>query len=253
MTDVGEPAEALVAEDVSHSYGDLEVLDGVGLSLEEGEVSALIGANGSGKTTFLRILAGLLQPDEGRISIRSEPEDGREVGYLPQRPSFRKGFTVAETLEFYTELLPGFQPSDDYVDDTLREVGVADAGDRGVRQLSGGMTRLLGVAQARVGDPPVTLLDEPTSGLDPEMTRRIFDNLRGIAEGGGAVALTTHDLEAVERYADEVLLLSDGEIAESGRPGELVDKYGVGSLSDVFDEVVAGDVELQQQDAEVPR
>jgi len=141
---------ALEAENVSHSYGSLEVLDGISVSLRRGEVCALVGANGSGKTTLLRILAGLLTPDEG--DVRTEVDGSvRKVGYLPQQPSFRGGFTVAETLRFYTRLL-GDDTSEEYVEDALKDVGILDAKDRKVGGLSGGMTRLLGVAQARVGD-----------------------------------------------------------------------------------------------------
>ena len=237
--EIGETDGDLVleADDVSHSYGDVEVLDSISVSLRAGEVTGLLGSNGSGKTTFLRILAGLLTPDSGEIRIE-EGETARTVGYLPQTPSFRSGFTVAETLRFYAHLLDA-EVSDDYVDDALEAVGLLDARDRPVSGLSGGMTRLLGIAQAKVGDPPILMLDEPTSGLDPEMTGRIFDVLRELAEEGTAVLLTTHDLEKVGRTADGIVLIHDRTVAESGTPQEVVERRGAENLSDVFDAVVA--------------
>jgi len=224
------------AKNVSHSYGELDVIEDVSVSLRRGKVCAMLGPNGSGKTTLLRILAGLLTPDTGEITVNAG-EAARTVGYLPQTPSFRKGFTVAETLRFYARLLDT-DVSDDYIDRALETVGLLDARDRRVSGLSGGMTRLLGIAQASVGEPPIMMLDEPTSGLDPEMTGRIFDVLRDLADDGAAVLLTTHDLEEVGRNADKIILIHDRRVAESGAPQEVVERRGAESLSEVFDAVV---------------
>jgi len=232
-----EQKPALEAKDVSHSYGELEVLNGLSLSAERGEVHALVGANGSGKTTLLRILAGLLSPDSGTVERRSEGE--RDVGYLPQKPSFRSGFTAAETVRFYARLLND-TVSEEYVEAALDSVGLPDAYDRPVSGLSGGMTRLLGVAQARIGDPTALILDEPTSGLDPEMTGRIFETAGELADRGDAVLLTTHDLERVGRNADRLSVLDGGVVAESGTPSEVIERHDAEDLSDVFDEVVRG-------------
>ena len=227
---------ALEAKDVSHSYGDLTVLDGLSLSLRSGKLCALIGANGSGKTTLLRILAGLLTPNEGEVRTETD-EAPRTVGYLPQQPSFRSGFTAGESLRFYTRLLSDEVP-EGYVDEALESVGLLDARGRKVSGLSGGMTRLLGVAQARVGDPPIMMLDEPTSGLDPEMTGRIFEILGELADEQKAVVITTHDLERVEHDADEVAMIHDGVVAESGAPKEVVEDNNADDLTEVFEGIV---------------
>lgn len=232
---MGEKEPVVEASGVSKSYGDLSVLQDVSLSLESGKVYALIGANGSGKTTLLRILAGLLQPDAGEVVRRTEGAE-RAVGYLPQKPSFRDGFTVGETLRFYTRLLEGVDEG--YASDALKSVGLSDARDRRVSDLSGGMTRLLGVAQSRVGEPPVMMVDEPTSGLDPAMTGRIFGVLGGVADDGAAVLLTTHDLGMAERHADEVVMIHDGWVAESGAPDEVAERHGADALTEAFDAVI---------------
>jgi ABC-type multidrug transport system ATPase subunit len=223
----------LRAEGVSHSYGDLNVLDGVSVSLRQGKVHALVGSNGSGKTTLLRILAGLLSPNDGTVETVVEGEK-RTVGYLPQRPAFRTGFTAEETLRFYTRLLE----TDDGVTEALEAVGLSEASDRRVSGLSGGMTRLLGIAQARVGNPPIMMLDEPTSGLDPAMTGRIFSILNDLADEGATVLLTTHDLDRVARNADETVIIHDRAVAESGSPDEIVKRYDGKDLSEVFDDIV---------------
>jgi ABC-type multidrug transport system ATPase subunit len=232
---MSQAKEVLRAKNISHSYGDLEVLEDVSVTAERGKMYALIGANGSGKTTLLKILANLLPPDTGDIKTATE-DAARTVGYLPQQPSFRKGFTVAETLRFYTRLMEGV--GEGYVEDALDDVGLSEASDRSVSGLSGGMTRLLGVAQSRVGDPPIMMVDEPTSGLDPEMTGRIFETLGDIADDGAAVLLTTHDLDRVARHADEVLLINDGGVAVSGPPDEITETEDVADLAELFDKVV---------------
>lgn len=239
----------LEADGITHSYGDLQVLEDVSLSAERGKMYALIGANGSGKTTLLKILTDLLSPDSGEIRKLTDGDRPRTVGYLPQKPSFRNGFTVAETLRFYTRLLGGDQ--DGYVEKALEDVGLSNASDRRVSGLSGGMTRLLGVAQSRVGDPPIMMVDEPTSGLDPEMTGRIFEILGEIADDGAAVLLTTHDLDMVERHADEVFLVHERGIKESGPPDEIAAKHGAEGLAEVFDEVVRGEVSTGRDGSKV--
>jgi ABC-type multidrug transport system ATPase subunit len=224
----------LVADEVSHAYGDLDVLEEVSVSLDAGEVVALVGPNGSGKTTLLRILAGLLTPTDGRVSYRGSERD-RELGYLPQQPAFRPGFSARETLGFYASLV------DDDPDELLDRVGLGEAGDRNVEALSGGMTRLLGIAQATVGDPPVVLFDEPGSGLDPGMRRQTWEVVGERAEAGTAVVLSTHDTLLAEQFADRVLLLGDGQLQADGSPAALTEEYDCDSLQSVFETTVAGE------------
>lgn len=226
----------LHADAVSHSFDGADVLDGISVDIEPAEVTAIVGPNGSGKTTLLRVLAGLLTPTEGAVEYLG-PEREREIGYLPQRPTFRPGFTVQETIDFYRALV------DEGSTDRLSQVGLADAADRRVEALSGGMTRLLGIAQATVGDPPVVVLDEPGSGLDPGMCRRIFEVAGELAGDGRAVLVSSHDLSLVERTADRVLVLDRGSVVADGSPDELLRAHGVDSLWDVFGEATTGSTE----------
>ncbi|WP_134672294.1 heme ABC exporter ATP-binding protein CcmA [Halorussus marinus] len=203
-------------EQVSHSFDGLDVLGDVTFSIEAGTVVCIVGPNGSGKTTLLRLVAGLLDPDDGTVSVAGGTD--RRVGYLAQQPAFRRQFTVRETVDFYGALV---ETSPD-VDAILERVGLSAVADRRVDALSGGMRRLLGIAQTMVGDPSVFVLDEPSSGLAPTMRRHIRNVMDDLTAAGGTVLLSTHDLRTVERAADTVLLLDHGELVAAGRPEELL-------------------------------
>ncbi len=226
---------AVVVEGVSHSFGDLDVLADISLRVETGTVACIIGPNGSGKTTLLRLVAGLLDADEGTIDIESE--DDRQVGYLAQQPAFRPQFTVRETVSFYGSLVDTAVD----VDAILDRVGLSPVADRRVDALSGGMMRLLGLAQTTVGDPPLLVLDEPSSGLDPTMTRHITETVDDLAADGDAVLLATHDLRSVERIADRVLVVDRGELVATGPPAELLAETDSETLEDALEAVTRGD------------
>jgi ABC-type multidrug transport system ATPase subunit len=228
-----DPPLAARVEGVGHDFGALTVLDGVSFEVPGRAVTALVGPNGSGKTTLLRIVGGLLRPTRG--SVDRETGALRSVGYLPQSPAFRPTFTVRETVAFYADLLD--ETVD--VDATIERVGMTDAADRRVEALSGGMTRLLGIAVAVLGDPPLVLLDEPTGDLDPLMTEHVFSVLSELSADVG-VLLATHDLTGAA-MADELLVLDRGTVAASGTPDALLDEHGVADLPALFRDVVGED------------
>lgn len=231
-TDSASSDVVVQAEELSHSYGSVSVFENISLALERGTVTTLVGANGSGKTTLLKILAGLLTPTEGTVSY-SDTGAARKLGYLPQQPAFRPGFSARETLAFYTSLVGGDPEA------LLNRVGLAHADDRKVEALSGGMTRLLGIAQATVGDPPIVVLDEPASGLDPGMRQQTFAVVAELAAAGTAVILSTHDTMLAERFADRVLLLGDGTVLTEGSPSGLIDSVEGNSLQAVFESTIS--------------
>ncbi|MFB6122814.1 MAG: ABC transporter ATP-binding protein [Haloferacaceae archaeon] len=222
---------------LGHAFGDVTVFRDVSFEVSEGTMTTLVGPNGSGKTTLLRIVAGLLSPTDGTVEVTSR--SGRAVGYLPQQPSFRPVFTVEETLRFYADLLP----TDVDVAAAIERVGLAGARDRNVDALSGGMRRLLGIAQATLGDPSLVLLDEPTGDLDPRMTEYVFEVLVDLAESGMAIVLATHNLLGAEN-ADDVVLLDRGRIVVSGPPDEFVAEADADSLAEAFRHYVSGDTDL---------
>lgn len=239
----------LRAEELEHSYGLVSVLEGVSLELRSGTVTALIGPNGSGKTTLIRALAALHEPTDGTVRYEG-PETTREIGYLPQRPAFRPGQTVAEALTFYASLVGAGEGE---AIAKLEQIGLSAAAERDVAALSGGMTRLVGIAQATIGDPPVVILDEPASGLDPEMSLHVFATLEELAADGTAVLLSSHDLALVEETADDVVLLDGGEIIAHGPPDEIQQETDAKSLLGAFKESIeaeAGTVRVQGVDDE---
>ena len=221
---------------VSKSFGSVEVLSDVSVSIPSGSVVAVVGPNGSGKTTLLRTLVGDLGPTTGTVSYVG-PDTDRPIGYLPQEPTFRPGFTAAETLAFYSSLLDGRDP-----EPLLERVGLAAAADRNVEALSGGMRQLLGIAQATVGDPPLIVLDEPASGLDPNMSESVFGTAAEMAGSGTTVLVSSHDLALVEATADTVVVLNRGSVAAAGPVSDLRDRFDVDSLRGVLNAVV-GDTE----------
>jgi ABC-type multidrug transport system ATPase subunit len=234
MTD---ETQILTVEELEHAYGRTTVLDDVSFEIHAGDVTAIIGPNGSGKTTLIRGLVGLHEPTAGRVQYHG-PEVARPIGYLQQRPAFRPGQTVLEALTFYASLVG---ESEAGALERLERVGLKAATNRNVEALSGGMTRLAGIAQATVGDPPLVVLDEPASGLDPGMSVRIFEVAEELAAGGAAVLLSSHDLALVERTADRVVLLDEGTVEGIGSPETIRSETKSESLLEAFETAVRGD------------
>ena len=223
----------LRATGVGRTFGDVSALADVSVAIPGGSVVALIGPNGSGKTTLLRVLAGLLAPTDGDVTYEG-PSATRPLGYLPQEPAFRPGYTTAETAAFYARLV------DDDPTELLDRVGLGNVPDRRVEALSGGMTRLLGIAQALAGEPPVLALDEPASGMEPVKSQRVFDILESLAADGHAVVVTSHDLPLVERSADRIVILDRGSVVAADTPAALRDRTG-GPLHETFTRLVEAD------------
>jgi ABC-2 type transport system ATP-binding protein len=217
-------AEALVAEDVRKRYGDTVAVDGVSLSVAEGEVFGLVGPNGAGKTTLVRSLTGTTAC-EGRIRVLDAPPtdlDANRVGLLPQsfRPADR--LTARELVRYYAGLYDEARDPDA----VLADVGLTDAADQWYENLSGGQQRRVCVGTALVNDPDVLFLDEPTTGIDPAGRRALWDLFSDLAAGGTSIFLTSHSMGEIEHLADRVGLLRDGELVAVGAPDALVTDYG---------------------------
>lgn len=223
----------LEATDIVQSFGPVRVLEGLSIDFPAGTLTGIIGPNGSGKSTFIRILTGLLEQDSGTVTYHGESVP-RPIGYLPQHPEFRPGFTTEETIEFYLDLVG--QPDADPLA-ALDRVGLKAAADTRVEDLSGGMTRLLGVAQSMVGDPPVVIFDEPASGLDPGMCHTVFDIAEDLAAAGAAVIVTSHDLTEIERRCDKVAILDEGTFQAVGDPTRLLADQDLERLDDLYREM----------------
>jgi Cu-processing system ATP-binding protein len=197
------------------SYGKVSAVKDVSFTLNEGETVALVGHNGAGKTTIVKLLLGLIRPSEGSVRVLGEdPARGdfavrQRLGYLPESVAFHMALTGRETLAFYARL----KRVDDRacIPELLHRVGLAaEAADRQVRTYSKGMRQRLGLAQALLGQPRVLLLDEPTSGLDPALRRRFYDLLDDLRSTGTTILLSSHALTELEDRADRVLIVNQG-------------------------------------------
>jgi len=223
------PGEAaVVAESLSHRYGERTALDGISFEVAAGSLFGLLGPNGGGKTTALRILATLLVPTGGRArvcgaDVTADPYAvRRRIGVVFQHPGLDPHLTGRENLRHHGHLygLRGRMLAG-RIDEALERVGVADrAGDR-VGTLSGGLRRRIELAKGLLHRPDVLLLDEPTTGLDPGGRREFRDHLRGLADREGTtVVLATHLMEEAER-CDRVAFLDRGRVVAAGAPSEL--------------------------------
>lgn len=227
-TDEQQSDELLLSvESVEQSFGTVAALDGVSLNVSANTVTAIVGPNGSGKTTLSRIITGLSRPTRGDVSLQTTAE--RPIGYLPQEPQFHPAFTVEETLQFYADLLSATANPET----VMEHVGLREIRNRRVDALSGGMRRLLGIAQSFLGAPPLVVLDEPTSGLDPRMTRQIFDVITTRTANEESILLTTHDLTYAQE-ADALVVLDHGQVVAHGPPEEALAQTNTESLHDAF-------------------
>jgi ABC-2 type transport system ATP-binding protein len=241
--------DAIVAENLVKTFRAVPAVQGVSLRVQPGEIYGLVGPDGAGKTTTMRLLCGALRPDAGRASINGfdvarQPEKAREqIGYLAQRFSLYGDLTAIENLRFFAEVR-GLRRADwrPRTLDILEFVGLAEFADRRAEQLSGGMKQKLGLATALVHRPRVLLLDEPTSGVDP-VTRQDFWQLiiRIVTKEGVSVLISTPYMDEASRCA-RVGFMSRGKMMIEGAPGQVA-----GRLSGRVLELVGGPRETMRR------
>ncbi|BAL94194.1 ABC transporter ATP-binding protein [Rubrivivax gelatinosus] len=197
--------------------GTVQALDGVSFDIEPGEFFGLLGPNGAGKTTLISILAGLAQASGGRVEVMGHDVVSdfaaarRALGIVPQELVFDPFFSVRETLRIQSGYF-GLKHNDDWIDELLANLGLADKGSANMRQLSGGMKRRVLVAQALVHRPPVIVLDEPTAGVDVELRQTLWHFVARLNREGHTVLLTTHYLEEAEALCGRIAMLKHGRV-----------------------------------------
>ena len=220
------PDAAIRVGGLHKSYKDLPVLTGVDFEVARGSIFALLGSNGAGKTTIVRILATLLKPDEGTATVNgydvvSQPERVREsISLTGQFAAVDEILTGRENLVMIGRLRRVDDPRR-VADDLLERFGLTEAGGRRVATYSGGMRRRLDIAMSLIGDPAVIFLDEPTTGLDPEARLEVWQVIKKLADRGTTVLLTTQYLDEAEKLADRIAILHRGTIIVSGTLAEL--------------------------------
>jgi ABC-type multidrug transport system ATPase subunit len=210
-------------EGLTKRYGETVAVDGLDLAVEGGQVFGFLGPNGSGKTTTMRMLLGLITPTAGRAWVNKRPlpdPDGlARIGAMIEEPAFYPWLTGRHTLEVLA--LHGPPPRRDAVDAVLERVGLSAVAERKVKAYSQGMRQRLGLATALLRDPALLVLDEPTNGMDPAGIREFRALLRSLADDGITVFLSSHLLAEVEQVCDGVAVMNRGRLVEQGPVAEL--------------------------------
>ena len=213
------------------SFGGRTVVDHVSMQVETGEIVGFLGPNGSGKTTTIRLMCGLLTPDAGEgevlgYDIRSESlKIKREVGYMTQRFSLYEDLTIAENLDFVARLYE-LRPRKAHVDRTLDELGLTSRRDQLSGTLSGGWKQRLALAACIMHKPKLLLLDEPTAGVDPKARREFWDEIHRLAAGGLTVLVSTHYMDEAER-CHRISYIAYGRLVASGTVEDVVRDAGL--------------------------
>ena len=216
---------AIDVRDLHKRYGERRVVDGLTLSVAEGEICGFLGANGSGKTTTIRMLCGLVKPDGGGGTclgldiIRDAPKIRLQIGYMTQRFSFYEDLTVSENLDFVAAVyeIPNRREA---VKAIVARMGLADRTDQLAGQLSGGWKQRLALAACVLHKPKLLMLDEPTAGVDAKARREFWDLIHDMAADGLTVLVSTHYMDEAERCG-RIVYLSDGKLVVQGTPEEV--------------------------------
>ena len=209
---------AIKLTQVHKHFGALHALNGVDLTIEQGEFFALLGPNGAGKSTLINLMAGLLRPTSGNLSVMgydvvSQYQQARHaLGVVPQELVFDPFFNVREMLRFQAGYFGKGPENDPWIDEVIESLGLTDKASTNMRRLSGGMKRRALIAQALAHKPPVIVLDEPTAGVDVELRHTLWEFIKRLNREGHTIILTTHYLEEAEELCSRVALLKQGEV-----------------------------------------
>jgi len=212
-------------------FGDRTVVDHVSMTVQTGEIAGFLGPNGSGKTTTIRLMCGLLTPDagEGQVLGHDIRREGaaikREVGYMTQRFSFYEDLTIEENLNFVAGLY-GLDPARQVVADTLADLGLTSRKGQLAGSLSGGWKQRLALAACIMHRPKLLMLDEPTAGVDPKARREFWDEIHQLAAGGLTVLVSTHYMDEAER-CHRINYIAYGKLIAQGTVAEMVRDAGL--------------------------
>jgi ABC-2 type transport system ATP-binding protein len=232
---------AIDVHGLTKRYGDRAVVDNVDLQVAPGRICGFLGPNGSGKTTTIRMLCGLLKPDAGSGTclgldvIRQAREIKRQAGYMTQKFGWYEDLSIRENLDFIARLFEIAQ-REQAVDQALQRLGLTQRQDQLAGTLSGGWKQRLALAGCLIHQPRLLLLDEPTAGVDPKARREFWDHIRRLAQEGITVLVSTHYMDEAER-CDELVYIAYGKVLAHGTEAQIVQEAGLpagASLEEVF-------------------
>ncbi|PKO46776.1 MAG: ABC transporter ATP-binding protein [Betaproteobacteria bacterium HGW-Betaproteobacteria-22] len=228
---------AITINAVHKKFGALHALKGIDLTIEQGEFFALLGPNGAGKSTVINLLAGLIKPSAGHLSVLGHDVNAdyqqarRLLGVVPQELVFDPFFNVREMLRFQAGYFGRGRENDAWVDEILEGLGLTDKAYTNMRRLSGGMKRRALIAQALAHKPPVIVLDEPTAGVDVELRQMLWGFIKQLNSEGHTIILTTHYLEEAETLCKRIAMMKQGEIVALDTTANLLRQFAGKNLT----------------------
>lgn len=220
------------------SFGEVKALDGLDLEVIKGEIFGLLGPNGSGKTTTIKVLLGLLRPDGGEVQVLGHPLKGcpclSRIGYMPQETALYEDLTVRENLKLFSGIY-GMKNSEflEREEEVLTFVNLLDRRDFTLGDLSGGQRHRVSLAASMIHSPELLFLDEPTVGVDPPLRARFWKTFRGLRESGMTILMTTHYMDEAKN-CDRIGLMRQGRLIATGSPVKIMRETGTDNLEDAF-------------------
>lgn len=214
-------AAFIEVNNLSHSFGAKNILNGISLTIEKGKVIGLLGPSGAGKTTLVNILTGQLKPKSGTVKIA---EENIVTGIMMDSFGLYERLTVWDNLKIFSDI---YHVPHERIDKLLERAELTNAGKTVVGNLSKGMRNRVNFCRAMLKDMDILYLDEPTSGLDPATTDKIHELIEEEKRAGTTIFLTTHNMHEAEKLCDSIILLNEGNIIEQGVPKEICMKYNI--------------------------
>ncbi len=222
-------------------FGDTTVVDSVSFAVARGETFGLLGSNGSGKTTTLRALLGMVRPTSGSLKINGAPfavDSGLQLGYLPEERGLYKKEPVIDVMSYFGQLKGmSRQSAIRWSKQFLQRVGLADKATTRIDRLSGGQQQKIQLGITIMNNPTLLILDEPTKGFDPINRRLLMEIIAEHQAAGATVIFVSHHMEEVERLCDRIILLKNGSVAAYGSVTAVKKQFGGQSLDDIFVEI----------------